>query len=98
MQDAARPRNSRQSAILGGARCPVLCECRPLGSKPLDSGEPGSLQTFGTESANRGFMIFFSIGLPSRFAELCDALTARLAQHCLGSVALGSFNSFEDIA
>jgi hypothetical protein len=43
-------------------------------------------------------MIFFSIGLPSRFAELCDALTARLAQHCLGSVALGSFNSFEDIA
>ena len=43
-------------------------------------------------------MIFFSIGLPSRFAELCDALTARLAEHCLGSVALGSFNSFEDIA
>ncbi len=43
-------------------------------------------------------MIFFSIGLPSRFAELCDALTARLAEHCLGSVDLGSFNSFEDIA
>jgi hypothetical protein len=43
-------------------------------------------------------MIFFSIGLPSRFAELCDALTARLAEHCLGSVASGSFNSFEDIA
>jgi len=43
-------------------------------------------------------MIFFSIGLPSRFAEICDALTARLAEHCLGSVASGSFNSFEDIA
>ena len=43
-------------------------------------------------------MIFFSIGLPSRFAELCDALTARLTEHCLGSVALGSSNSLEDIA
>jgi hypothetical protein len=69
-----------------------------IGGKPLDSDKRGSLQTFGTAPANRGFMIFFSIGLPSRFAELCDALTARLAEHCLGSVALGSFNSFEDIA
>lgn len=43
-------------------------------------------------------MIFFSIGLPSCFAELCDALTLRLAEHCLGSVALGAFNSFEDVA
>jgi hypothetical protein len=43
-------------------------------------------------------MIFFSIGLPSRFTQLCDALIARLVEHCLGSVELGFFNSFDDIA
>ena len=43
-------------------------------------------------------MIFFSIGLPSRFTQLCDALIVRLAEHCLGSVELGSFNSFDDVA
>jgi hypothetical protein len=87
-------------ATLGWAQrnAPSCANTGAVGGKLLDSGERASLQTLGTESANRGFMIFFSIGLPSRFAELCDALTARLAEHCLGSVASGSFNSFEDIA
>lgn len=43
-------------------------------------------------------MIFFSVGLPGRFAELCDALTLRLAQRSLGSVALGAFSTLTDIA
>jgi len=43
-------------------------------------------------------MIFFSIGLPSRFTQLCDALIARLAEHSLGSVERGTFNSFDDVA
>jgi hypothetical protein len=43
-------------------------------------------------------MIFFSIGLPSRFTQLCDTLVLRLAEGALGSVELGAFNSFDDIA
>ena len=35
-------------------------------------------------------MILFSVGLPNRFAEWCDAVTARLAQH--------SFGAIEDVA
>jgi len=73
---------------------PSRSDLGAIGRKPLDSGKRVSLQACRTASANRGFMIFFSIGLPSCFAELCDALTLRLAEHCLGSVALGAFNSF----
>lgn len=43
-------------------------------------------------------MIFFSIGLPSRFTQLCDTLMLRIAERVLGSVELGCFNSFDDIA
>ena len=43
-------------------------------------------------------MIFFSIGLPSRFTQLCDTLITRLAEHSIGSVERGSFNNFDDIA
>lgn len=43
-------------------------------------------------------MILFSIGLPSRFAELCDALILRLAQHCFGAVASVALNSLEELA
>ncbi|MBV9153507.1 MAG: hypothetical protein JO204_17210 [Alphaproteobacteria bacterium] len=43
-------------------------------------------------------MIFFSIGLPSRFSQLCDMLILRLAERAFGSVELAPFNSFDDIA
>ncbi len=43
-------------------------------------------------------MIFFSVGLPGRFAEWCDAVTSRLAQHALGSVELLSLNTLEELA
>src|SRR5256885_12608281 len=67
-------------------------------SKPLDTGGPASLQAGPSAGAKQGRMIFFSIGLPSRFTQLCDALIARLAEHCLGSAELGSFNSFDAVA
>jgi hypothetical protein len=67
-------------------------------SKPLDTGWQPSLQAVPSAVAKQGRMIFFSIGLPSRFTQLCDALIVRLAEHCLGSVELGSFNSFDDVA
>src|SRR5438045_1401590 len=67
-------------------------------SKPLDTGGPPSLQAVPSAGARQGRMIFFSIGLPSRFTQLCDVLIARLAEQCLGSVELGSFNSFDDVA
>ncbi len=43
-------------------------------------------------------MILFSVGLPSRFAELCDALTLRLAERSLGSVTAGIVNTLDDVA
>lgn len=43
-------------------------------------------------------MIFFSVGLPGRFAECWDALTLRLAQRCLGDVSAGEFRTLDDIA
>jgi hypothetical protein len=43
-------------------------------------------------------MIFFSVGLPSRFAELCDALTVRLAERSLGAVTAGIVNTLDDVA
>jgi hypothetical protein len=43
-------------------------------------------------------MIFFSVGLPGRFAEFCDALTLRLVEQSLGATGHGAFNTLEDIA
>ncbi len=43
-------------------------------------------------------MILFSVGLPSRFAELCDALTLRLAERSLGSVAAAVVNTPDEVA
>jgi hypothetical protein len=43
-------------------------------------------------------MIFFSVGLPGRFAEWCDAITSRLAQHTLGSVEPLNLNTLEELA
>lgn len=43
-------------------------------------------------------MIFFSIGLPGRFAEWCDAVMFRLAQRALGSVELVSLNTLDELA
>lgn len=43
-------------------------------------------------------MIFFSVGLPGRFTEWCDAVTSRLAQHALGSVEVLSVNTLEELA
>lgn len=43
-------------------------------------------------------MIFFSVGLPGRFAECWDALTLRLAEQCLGEVSAGEFRTLDDIA
>jgi hypothetical protein len=42
-------------------------------------------------------MIFFSIGLPSRFAEWCDLLASRLAKEALGASDLVSANNLEEI-
>ena len=42
-------------------------------------------------------MIFFSIGLPSRFAEWCDLLASRLAEAALGATDLVSGNTLEEI-
>jgi hypothetical protein len=43
-------------------------------------------------------MIFFSVGLPGRFAEWCDAVIFRLAQRALGSVELVSLNTLDELA
>ena len=43
-------------------------------------------------------MIFFSVGLPGRFAKWCDAVVARLARHALGSVEVVSLNTLEELA
>ena len=43
-------------------------------------------------------MIFFSVGLPGRFAEWCDAVISRLAQRVLGSVEVLSLNTLEELA
>jgi hypothetical protein len=42
-------------------------------------------------------MIFFSIGLPSRFAEWCDLLASRLTKAALGASDLVSANNLEEI-
>lgn len=43
-------------------------------------------------------MVFLSIGLPSRFAEWCDALLVRLVEQKLGSVHAAALNSLEELA
>ena len=43
-------------------------------------------------------MILFSIGMPSRFAEWCDALTGRLAECSLGAVESATLNTLEELA
>jgi hypothetical protein len=43
-------------------------------------------------------MIFFSVGLPGRYTEWCDALVLRLARHALGSVEMVSLNTLEELA
>jgi hypothetical protein len=43
-------------------------------------------------------MIFFSIGLPSRFAEWCDALLLRVVEHQFGHAQPAALNSLEELA
>jgi len=43
-------------------------------------------------------MVFFSFGLPSRFAEWCDALILRLVEYQFGSVEAVALNSLEELA
>ena len=43
-------------------------------------------------------MVFFSFGLPSRFAEWCDALILRLIEQQFGSVEAVALNSLEELA
>jgi hypothetical protein len=43
-------------------------------------------------------MIFFSIGLPSRLAEWCDAFLLRLVEHQFGSVQAVALNGLEELA
>lgn len=43
-------------------------------------------------------MILFSVGLPSRFGEWCEAVTARLAEHALGSVETIYADTLEQFA
>ena len=51
-----------------------------------------------TKTASLTRMIFFSIGLPGRFAEWCDAVIFRLAQRALGPVELVSLNTLDELA
>lgn len=43
-------------------------------------------------------MILFSIGMPSRFAEWCDALIGRLAERSLGAVDIAALDTLEELA
>ena len=43
-------------------------------------------------------MIFFSVGLPGRFAEFCDELTLQLAKRSFGAIGYGAFSTLDDIA
>lgn len=43
-------------------------------------------------------MIFFSIGLPSRFADWCDTVLARLVQHNLGTAEVVAVENLEQVA
>jgi hypothetical protein len=43
-------------------------------------------------------MIFFSVGMPSRFTEWCDALTARLTEFSFGTVERTALNTLEELA
>ncbi len=43
-------------------------------------------------------MVFFAIGLPSRFAEFCDELLLRIVQHRFESVERVALNSLEELA
>jgi hypothetical protein len=43
-------------------------------------------------------MIFFSIGLPSRFTDLCDAIALQLAQQRLGRAVVAAINTLEELA
>ena len=43
-------------------------------------------------------MIFFSVGLPSKLAQICDSLLHRLAEAAFGSVEWGALNSLDEIA
>lgn len=43
-------------------------------------------------------MIFFSVGLPGRFAEFCDTLMLRLAERSLGAIGYDAFSTLDDIA
>jgi hypothetical protein len=43
-------------------------------------------------------MVFFSIGLPTRFAEWCDALILRLVEHHFGPAEAVAVNTLEQLA
>ena len=43
-------------------------------------------------------MILFSIGLPSRFTDLCDTVTLHLARHSLGVAEFAALNTLEELA
>jgi hypothetical protein len=43
-------------------------------------------------------MIFFSIGLPSQFAEWCDRLILRLVERCFGSAEAVALNGLDELA
>src|SRR5215831_15800142 len=43
-------------------------------------------------------MILFSIGLPSRFTDLCDAITLQLARRSLGTAEIVRANTLEEFA
>jgi hypothetical protein len=43
-------------------------------------------------------MIFFSIGLPSRFTDLCDAITLHLARRNLGVAEFATLNTPDELA
>jgi len=43
-------------------------------------------------------MILFSIGLPSRFTDLCDAITLQLARRSLGMAEIVGANTLEEFA
>ncbi|HEX5454729.1 MAG TPA: hypothetical protein VFX06_13140, partial [Stellaceae bacterium] len=64
-------------------------------NKRLDTARGRSLEPARLERL--AVMIVFSIGLPSRFAEWCDFLLARLIEHDCGSVDIIEIDSVEEL-
>jgi hypothetical protein len=85
-------------AIEPGNRRPDIAPSRWTLAKPCNIGDdrPARRLRFGHRDRLR--MIFFSVGLPGHFSEMCDQLVLGLTELALGSVALIPIASLDDVA